>query len=61
MVNEERTHERKESRKPHILLPVNLEDLKQLPEVLSRADTMDALNISYASVKRYVLQGILQA
>lgn len=59
MVNEGRTHERKESRKPHILLSVNLEDLRQSAEALSRADVMDALNISYASVKRYISQGIL--
>jgi site-specific recombinase XerD len=57
--NEELQYERKERRKPHILLSVNIEQLKELPEVLHRSDVMDALNISYASVKRYVSQGIL--
>ena len=58
-ISVERTHERKESRKPHILASVRIEQLKQFPETLSRTDVMDALNISYASIKRYVTQGVL--
>lgn len=59
MINEERSHERKQARKPHALASVRLERLNQLPDLLRRTDVMDVLNISNASLKRYVAQGIL--
>ena len=56
---EELHHERKRERKPHLLEGVDIEEVKKLPKILDREDVMKALNVSYASVTRYVSRGVI--
>lgn len=58
-VCDEKNHERKETRKPHIFSLIEIDKLKKLPDNLSHPDVMSILNVSEATVKRYTSKGIL--